>query len=209
MSDQIIHNIIQYGYLAIFTLILLQEVGMPNPIPNEFVLLFSGYLAFSGILNVGLVILSAIAADILASILLYEAFYFFGNFLIGKNSRLPTRLLKKVDNLSHRFNLKKPLEIGLSRLTPFIKGYVSILCGLLHLSQKKYGIILSITSVIWSSMYVFGGYLAGPYWIRIAQSNSKLMYLALFLPFAVIIIRYIIRQLKKQPSFQNPNSLNT
>jgi membrane protein DedA with SNARE-associated domain len=209
MSDQIIHDIIQYGYLAIFTLILLQEVGMPNPIPNEFVLLFSGYLAFSGILNVGLVILSAIAADLLASILLYEAFYFFGNFLIGKTTRLPARLLKKVDDLSQRFNLKKPLEIGLSRLTPFIKGYVSILCGLLHLSQKKYGIILTLTSVIWSSMYVFVGYLAGPYWSRIVQSGSKQMYLVLILPFAAFFLRYIIRRLKKQPSFQNPNSLNT
>ncbi|MCX6740828.1 MAG: hypothetical protein NTY61_00295 [Candidatus Parcubacteria bacterium] len=38
--------ITHYGYLAIFFLVFLQEIGVPNPVPNELVLLFSGYLAF-------------------------------------------------------------------------------------------------------------------------------------------------------------------
>ena len=43
--------IIKYGYLAIFSLVFLQEIGVPNPVPNELVLLFSGYLTSTGKLN--------------------------------------------------------------------------------------------------------------------------------------------------------------
>jgi membrane protein DedA with SNARE-associated domain len=48
MSSEVALYITKYGYLAIFLLVLLQELGLPNPVTNEFVLLFSGYLAFPG-----------------------------------------------------------------------------------------------------------------------------------------------------------------
>jgi membrane protein DedA with SNARE-associated domain len=44
MPPELILYITKYGYIAIFVLIFLQEIGAPNPIPNEFVLLYSGYL---------------------------------------------------------------------------------------------------------------------------------------------------------------------
>ena len=53
MSSEVALYITRYGYLAIFCLVLLQELGVPNPVTNEFVLLFSGYLAFSGVLSLG------------------------------------------------------------------------------------------------------------------------------------------------------------
>ena len=37
--------IAEYGYWAIFILVFLQEAGLPNPIPNELVLGFSGFLS--------------------------------------------------------------------------------------------------------------------------------------------------------------------
>ena len=68
--------IINYGYLAIFALVFLQEVGIPNPVPNELVLIFSGYLAFKGILYLPLVILAAVSADFIGTNILYFTFYF-------------------------------------------------------------------------------------------------------------------------------------
>ena len=50
MPEEVVYYITGYGYLAIFILVFLQEIGMPNPFPNELLLIFSGYLSFRGIL---------------------------------------------------------------------------------------------------------------------------------------------------------------
>jgi membrane protein DedA with SNARE-associated domain len=44
MSPTLSAYIIKYGYIALFSLVFLQEIGVPNNVPNELVLLFSGYL---------------------------------------------------------------------------------------------------------------------------------------------------------------------
>ena len=51
MSPTLSAYIVKYGYMAIFSLVFLQEIGVPNPVPNEVVLLFSGYLASVGKLD--------------------------------------------------------------------------------------------------------------------------------------------------------------
>ena len=57
----------KYGYIAIFSLIFLQEIGVPNPVPNELVLLFSGYLTSIGKLDFITVLLTVVAADTIGS----------------------------------------------------------------------------------------------------------------------------------------------
>src|SRR5215510_12619855 len=84
MSPTLSAYIAKYGYIAIFSLVFLQEIGVPNPVPNELVLLFSGYLISVGKLDLTLVWLTAASADIIASSLLYMTFYYFGQRLLQK-----------------------------------------------------------------------------------------------------------------------------
>lgn len=84
MSSELALYIARYGYLAIFMLVLLQELGVPNPVTNEFVLLFSGYLAFAGILKFWLVLLTAVSADCIGTTILYAVFYAFGESIMKR-----------------------------------------------------------------------------------------------------------------------------
>jgi membrane protein DedA with SNARE-associated domain len=72
MSPTLSAYIITYGYIAIFSLVFLQEIGIPNPVPNEVVLLFSGYLSSVGKLDYITVLIAVIAADAIGSSLLYH-----------------------------------------------------------------------------------------------------------------------------------------
>lgn len=60
----------KYSYIAIFSLVFLQEMGVPNPVPNELVLLFCGYLTSIGELDFITVLLTVVAADTIGSSLL-------------------------------------------------------------------------------------------------------------------------------------------
>jgi membrane protein DedA with SNARE-associated domain len=197
MNEQLISGITQYGYLAIIALIFLQEVGIPSPIPNEFILLFSGYLSFSGILKASLVILSAIIGDLLASVLLFELFYFFGDMILQRKPKWLPLSQEKMERISHRINRSGQTATFIGRLTPFIKGYVSVLCGLLHLSHKKYGVILITTSIIWSSAYVCCGFYMGPYWNQWTQNNPNLPSWFILIPVSMIMLSVLIPFVKK------------
>ena len=88
MSSTLSAYIVKYGYMAIFSLVFLQEIGVPNPVPNEVVLLFSGYLSSVGKLDFMTVWVTAAAADVIASSLLYMTFYHFGQRLLQKWPRV-------------------------------------------------------------------------------------------------------------------------
>jgi membrane protein DedA with SNARE-associated domain len=163
MNDLMLHYIAQYGYLAILVMVFLQEVGVPSPVPNEFLLLFSGYLAHTGVLSASLVVLSAVVGDLLASFILFELFYFFGKSVMRRKPKWLPISEVKLDKLKRKIDSSGRFGTYLGRVTPFIKGYVSVLCGLLQVPQKKYGFILVVTSVAWAFVYVGGGYVAGPY----------------------------------------------
>src|SRR5215470_5672893 len=84
MAPELAAYILKYGYIAIFSLVFLQEIGVPNPLPNELVLLFSGYLTSIGKLDFTIVLITVVSADTLGSSVLYIAFYYFGQRLLQK-----------------------------------------------------------------------------------------------------------------------------
>ena len=108
MSPILSAYIIKYGYIAIFLLVFLQEIGMPNPVPNELVLIFSGYLTSVGKLDFITVLITVIAADTIGSSLLYMTFYCFGQRVLQKWSHvIPT---SKLAYLTVRVSHQVPLE---------------------------------------------------------------------------------------------------
>jgi len=194
-TEQLLPYIVQYGYLAILAMVFLQEVGIPSPIPNEFVLLFSGYLSYTGILKASLVILSAVVGDLMASFLLFELFYYFGIPVMNRKPKWLPISEKKLEKLKLRMESNGPFGMYIGRVTPFIKGYVSVLCGILRVPQKKYGIILVSTSVVWAMVYVVSGYLAGPYFKKLALMNE--LYFFLF-PALLMLVVFIVQLFKKK-----------
>lgn len=191
MPTELASTITQYGYLAVFCFIFLQEVGFPSPIPNELVLLFSGYFAFKGVLYFPVLIAVALTADFIAGTVLYIVFYFFGRYIllnIPKWLPFPT---KKIKNISERIKTDGYSSVFVGRLTPFIRGYVSVISGLFQLDSKKYGIILIITASIWSFAYVSAGFLIGPYWEFLTKSETSDLEFYITLISSVIIIGII------------------
>jgi len=207
MLDQLIINFTQYSYLAIFLLIFLQEVGLPSPFPNELVLIFSGYLTYNGIFKLPLVILMALSGDFLAGGILFLLFYFFGNIILQRKPKWLSLPQKKLERISEKINNSGQSGIFVGRLTPLIRGYVAVLCGLLHVLPGKYVITILTTSFIWASAYICCGYLMGPYWNMIKQSNYNFKYLMIIIPVSAAIILTIIHFFKKYSTGSNQQKI--
>lgn len=187
MPDNLVFYISHYGYLAIFLLIFLQEIGTPTPLPNELALIFAGYLTFTGVLQFPFIILTTFSADLLAGATLYIAFYFFGKLILDKPPKWLPISKPVIEKQIARFNKQGISNICISRLSPFIRGYAAVICGLTHLSPRKYTIIILFTSLLWSCFYLTVGYITGPYWNYIQKHLYEFEYLLLLIPLVVIL----------------------
>lgn len=196
MPEDLIIYITKYGYLAIFLLIFLQEIGAPNPIPNELVLLISGYMIFLGILKLPLVILAAVLADFMGTSILHTVFYFSGAYLLQHKPRwlpFPTQVIER---LKQRISKNGLVGIYIGRLTPFIRGYTSVITGLLQIETRIFLPIALITATIWVIMYVIAGILLGPFWNQVVANISVVKY-GILLIFSTVLFFIVIRSVIK------------
>jgi membrane protein DedA with SNARE-associated domain len=113
MPDELIVFITNYGYLGIFILVFTQEIGIPNPVPNELVLMFAANQTSTGILNIPFVIHSAVSADFTGTNLLYIIFYFFGGYIVRHKPCWIPISSNKIEKYSKKYRV--------------VKNYISIL----------------------------------------------------------------------------------
>jgi membrane protein DedA with SNARE-associated domain len=197
MPNELFFYVSQYGYLAIFLFIFLQEVGAPTPLPNEFVLIFSGYLAFSGALHLPLIILCALAGDLLAAAILYSVFYLFGNLILCNKPKWLPISQQSINKQAKKIEERGVAGVIIGRLSPFIRGYVAVICGLLHIKPQQYGIIVLFTTALWSCFYIITGYFLGPYWNYVIQHIDQFKYLLFAIAIVAalsMIARWIIKK---------------
>jgi membrane protein DedA with SNARE-associated domain len=175
----VVSFITRYGYLAIFILVFLQEIGMPNPIPNELVILFSGYLSFMGLLYLPFVILTVISADFIGTNILYVIFYNAGIYIMQKKPKWVPLSSTMIDRLSRKISEGGQFNIFIFRVTPFTRGYTSVITGLLHIKPGIFLPIALVSATAWATIYAVIGYFIGPYWNLFSNDIGSFKYILL------------------------------
>jgi len=179
MNAEVIEFIANYGYFALFLLIFSQEIGIPNPIPNELVLGYAGYLCSQGTLKLPLVITAAVSADFLGTNILYFIFYFFGKQILKRKPKWLPISEKAINRASQRVTKGGLWAIWLGRISPFIRGYTSIIAGILQIKPQKFLPIALISALIWSGVCVSIGKLMGNNWSKLGVFFTNFKYLIL------------------------------
>lgn len=197
IPEYLAYYISNYGCLAIFIFIFLQEVGAPNPIPNEFMLLLSGYLSASGILFYPLVVFVCASADILAAIILYSLFYYFGTLFLSRKPRWVPISSEKIEKQCQRIQNRGTSSIVVGRVSPFIRGYVAVICGILHVPPRKYAFIILITSALWAGFYITIGFFLAPYWNYVMTNLATFKY-ALIGLVSIIISIFVVKFIRRK-----------
>ena len=186
--------------MAVFVLIFLQETGVPNPIPNELLIMFSGYLSFIGFLYFPFVFLVVISADFIGTNILYLLFYSLGPSLISRIPRWFPVSKKTLNRLNDKIKERGYWNIYVFRLTPFTRGYTSVLSGLVRIRPGIFLPIVLASSVTWAGVYLTIGYVAGPSWHIVSQNihQFKLILLSILgLAIVIVIINHFIRKNKR------------
>jgi membrane protein DedA with SNARE-associated domain len=196
MPEEVVYSVVRYGYSAIFILVFLQEIGMPNPFPNELLLMFSGYLSFRGLLFLPLVIISAVSADFIGTNLLYFLFYSTGTIIIQKKTKWLSLSARMIERLTARISRGGKLSIFIFRLTPFTRGYTSVIAGLLQVKPKVFLPVALVSAGTWSVIYVVTGYLIGPSWDHFTKNLGRFKFILLGAVAIILSIYFVVSYVK-------------
>ena len=164
----------------------MQELGLPNPIPNELILIFSGYVTSIGKLDFTLVFMTVVAADVIGTTIVYLVFYNFGQRLMKRVRFLPN---KKINQLVTYLSCRGRFGIYLGRLLPLVRGYASVAAGLLRLPPKEFIPAVILSAITWSGGYVLLGKIIGPTW---SNMSSYFGFKQSLLVVVIVIILYLL-----------------
>jgi membrane protein DedA with SNARE-associated domain len=198
MPQSVISFITQYGYFSVFIIIFSMEAGIPNPVPNELVLMFCGYLSIKGVLLLPILFLVAPCADFTGTSILYGIFYFLGKRILRHKPRWFPLSEDSIEKLSEKIAKGGKTKIYFYRLIPFVRGYTSIITGLLQMKPRIFLPIALLSGITWSTFYLITGRLLGPYCIVVGNKLGKAKYVVLLSALMVLIIVPLIRYLRNR-----------
>lgn len=194
---QLTYYIAEYGYLTIFALVFLQQIGVPNPITNELVLIFCGYLSYSGTLNFWKAILAAAAADIVGSLMLFFVFYTFGKWVIDHSPKWVPISGDRIERMKARVLKNGYRGMFFARITPIVRGYVALVAGMLNINRKGFISLVIGTAIVWNGILVLIGLLAGPYWSSF-KDKTGMLGTVIMIVVLILLITYAGRFLLKK-----------
>ena len=162
-----------YGYLAIFVLMFVEEAGIPLPLPNEVALMYVGYLAYQGRLDANIAGLVATLGATGGSALLYYIARRGGRPLIHRFGRLIHVTEERLDQAERVVAKWGPISIPLARLTPGLRIATTIVSGVLNVSYKVVLVSVVGVSLVWSYFWVHLGRALGDRWEEGAQTFER------------------------------------
>ncbi len=189
-----------FGYLGVFLLIALENIF--PPIPSEIILTFGGFMTTYSKLNIFDVILAATAGSVAGAIVLYEIGRFFTPERMNRliKSRWGKILHLKKEDMTRAckwFNRHGILTVFFCRCIPILRSLISIPAGI---SKMKMGLFLLLTfagSMIWNSVLVYLGAVAGASWKNIIGYMDVYSLIAIVLLISVFLI-LCVKYIKKR-----------
>ncbi len=172
MQNIVIDIMNQFGYLGIGLLIVVETVF--PPIPSELILTFGGFLTTCTEMTVIGVILVSTAASVAGAFLLYGLGALLSPQRIEKvlDSTLCTRLgitKDEIANTLHWFNGQGRKAVFFGRCIPIIRSLISIPAGMARMKLPVFTLFTVAGSLIWDTVLVTLGAVAGESWNIITE----------------------------------------
>ena len=165
-----------YGYLAIFVLMLAESACIP--VPSELIMTFGGALAAGAVpgtqLSLAGVILAGVAGNVAGSYIAYAVGRYGGQPLLRRLSegRLGRRLLREndLDRAIAWFDRHGNKAVLIGRLLPVVRTFISLPAGIAEMPAVRFGIYTTIGCIPWTAALAVAGYAVGANWESIANA---------------------------------------
>ncbi len=184
----------QYGYLGIFSSLVLGIVGLP--IPDEFLLILSGYFVFKNVLSWAPTVAVAILGTFCGILASYSLGRVSGNCIHRFDSRGRLQMVRRFFEKFGRWTLV------FGYLIPGVRNVAGLSAGASRLKLASFAPFAFAGAVISSVICVTFGYIFGPQAEWMFRSIQRNLLLAFIAGLGVWLIRRRFRQVPAQQGNQ-------
>ena len=189
MRELVLELMGEYGNLAVFLLILVENLF--PPIPSEVILTFGGVMTVCTDMTPVGVILFSTAGSLAGAVILYSVGRFlpdevFRKLLCGQIGHLLHFRLEDVDLAKGWFRERGRSAVFLCRLIPIVRSLISIPAGIARMPFVPFLVFTAAGSLLWNTVLVYAGRIAGDSWEKVSAAFG--VYSDLFLMIAGISI---------------------
>ena len=183
----------EYGNLAVFLLILVENLF--PPIPSEVILTFGGVMTVCTDMTPVGVILFSTAGSLAGAVILYSVGRFlpdevFRKLLCGRIGHLLHFRPEDVDLAKGWFRDRGRSAVFLCRLIPIVRSLISIPAGIARMPFVPFLVFTAAGSFLWNTVLVYAGRIAGDSWEKVSAAFG--VYSDLFLMIAGICIAFAV-----------------
>ena len=188
MEQQVLGWITQYGYLAIFSLLVLGIVGLP--VPDETLLTFSGYLVYQGHLSLPLAFLSGFAGSACGITLSYILGRTFGLKLIHRYGRYLRITEDHVEKAHAWFRRAGHWSLTFGYFVPGVRHFTAYAAGMSDLEYPTFALFAYCGAALWASTFIALGYLLGEQW-KVVQQNIDRYLVGCVVAAVILAVAYL------------------
>jgi membrane protein DedA with SNARE-associated domain len=161
----------QYGYLAVFVLMLAESACVP--VPSEVIMMFGGALAAGAIAGAHPSLIGVFAAGVLGTVagsyISWAVGRYAGQTAIRRWGRRVGIREHEIDKATAWFERHGPVAVLVGRVIPVIRTFISLPAGFADMSAGTFGLYTTLGSVPWTAALAIAGYALGANWEQVAN----------------------------------------
>lgn len=191
MEEFILSFMENYGYLAVFILVCVENLF--PPIPSEVILTFGGFSTNYTELNIIWLIIISTLGTLLGAYILYFIGKFFNKerlkkIISGKIGKLLRLKEKDIEKADEWFDKKGQKTVFFCRFIPIVRSLISIPAGMSEMPILKFSLYTLLGTIIWNTVLIILGSVLGESWKYVVEFMDKYSYLTLI----ILIILFIL-----------------
>jgi membrane protein DedA with SNARE-associated domain len=162
-----------YGYVALFVLLMLGIVGLP--VPDETLLAFAGYLVYEGHLALLPTVLSAFLGSVCGISVSYALGRGLGVYLVQRLGPALRFNMAKLDQVNRWFAHRGMLLLFFGYFIPGVRHFTALVAGSSRLRLDIFALSAFSGALFWCASFITLGYFLEERWVRLSVMMHRIV----------------------------------
>ena len=188
------HLITQYGYVAVFLLMLAESACIP--IPSEVIMLFGGALAAGAYPGahptlIGIV-LAGVLGNVAGSYIAWAVGRYAGQPAVRRWGRRFGVRGHDIDRATAWFDRYGSAAVLFGRMVPVVRTFISLPAGFAGMPAGRFGLFTTLGCIPWTAALGIAGYALGANWQHIANDFHGPTYAIAGIVVVVLVVAVVL-----------------
>lgn len=186
-----------YGYVGIFSLLMLGIIGLP--VPDETLLTLSGYLISHGELKLIPTFLAAYFGSIAGISISYAIGSTFGHHILVKYGHYIHITEARLQKAHNWFEKTGRWSLLFGYFIPGVRHVVAIIAGTSELTMWEFALFAYTGGFIWTATFISIGYFFGNHWRKVMHTIDHHIIIVSIAIAVFLTLFYLVRKFFLKP----------